>query len=508
MDVDIFVLVKVRIDPERLGAAAQAGDGGTCRLLHHVAQVAGQLDAAGALHHGALDVEHFPADRGIRKAAHKADLVARTQLIVDVFPRSEQFFQPIGANGNTLHFTLGDREGRLAADARDFAFQHTDARFARIAADDGADRGVVKAQLRGLQPVFLPLLGDQVALGDLQLFLVGIARHLDDLHAVKERARDRVGGICGRDEEHTGEIERDLEEVVPEAAVLLAVKRLKKGGRRVAPIVRAELIDLVEHHQRVARLGLDDAGDDAARHRADIGFAVAADLGLVMYAAERDAHALAACRPGDRHGNARLARAGRADKTDQSALYLRRQLAHSQVFKDPLLDLFKPVMIVFKHFARLVDIDGLFALDAPRDLQAGVEITADDSRLGRTEGLLLQLGHFLEQSLADLVADRQRADLGAICIELVAFTLSAKLRLDQLELFAQIVFALRAVDLLLRGLVEFLFDVQDLDLAREHLTQHRESAAGVQLFEQLLLVFNGKAHVLRDITDYKAEVGI
>ncbi len=55
----------------------------------------------------------------------------------------------------------------------------------------------------------------------------------------------------------------------------------------------AELVDLVEDEHRVLRLGPPQALHDLARQRADVGAAVAADLGLVAHAAERHAHELA-----------------------------------------------------------------------------------------------------------------------------------------------------------------------------------------------------------------------
>ena len=57
----------------------------------------------------------------------------------------------------------------------------------------------------------------------------------------------------------------------------------------------------------------------AARQRADVGAAMAADLGLVAHAAERDAHELAAERARDRAAERGLAGAGRADEAQDRA---------------------------------------------------------------------------------------------------------------------------------------------------------------------------------------------
>ena len=90
------------------------------------------------------------------------------------------------------------------------------------------------------------LLGEQVALGDLQLLFVGIGVQLNDLHPVQQRPGDGLCGVGCGDEHHLAEIHRDLQEVVPEGAVLLTVQHLQQGGGRVAPVVIAQLVDLVQ----------------------------------------------------------------------------------------------------------------------------------------------------------------------------------------------------------------------------------------------------------------------
>ena len=122
-----------------------------------------------------------------------------------------------------------------------------------------------------------------------------------------------------REEQHVGQVEVDLEVVVAERVVLRRVEHLEQRRRRVAAVVGADLVDLVEQHDRVHRARLADRADDAAGQRADVGAPVAADLGLVAHAAEGDADELAAQRPGDRLAQRRLADAGRADQRQHRA---------------------------------------------------------------------------------------------------------------------------------------------------------------------------------------------
>ena len=220
------------------------------------------------------------------------------------------------------------------------------------------------------------LLGQQMLLCDLELFLVGIARELDDLHAVEQRARDGVKRVGRQDEEHIRQVDRDLHEVIAEVVVLLCVEHLQQRRRRVAAVIAAELIDLVEHHDGVHAAGDGQAVDDAAGHGADIRLAVAADLRLVVHTTERAVRGV-----GNAHGNTRLAGARRADKAQHAALDIGRELAHGQILRDAVLDLFEAEVLFVQHLARGAHVERFLRARVPRQLEADVQIIADDSRL-------------------------------------------------------------------------------------------------------------------------------
>ena len=76
---------------------------------------------------------------------------------------------------------------------------------------------------------------------------------------------------------------------------------------------RAELIDLIQHENRISAAGLFDALNDIARQRADIGAPMTPDIRLVMDAAETLAHELAIHRSGDALAEGGLADSRRAD---------------------------------------------------------------------------------------------------------------------------------------------------------------------------------------------------
>ena len=154
---------------------------------------------------------------------------------------------------------------------------------------------------------------------DRDLVVLGVAVEGHQLHPVQQRAGDLLDHVGGGDEEHVGQVQVELEVVVAEGVVLRGVEHLEQRGRRVAAVVGADLVDLVEEHHRVHRPGLLDRADDPAGQRADVGPAVAPDLGLVADAAEGDADELPAEGAGDGLAERGLADPRRSDQQDHGA---------------------------------------------------------------------------------------------------------------------------------------------------------------------------------------------
>ena len=173
---------------------------------------------------------------------------------------------------------------------RELALEVPHSRLTRVVHDDVADRGVVDLDVLVTQAVAIELRGQQVVAGDDDLLVLGVAVETHDLHAVEQRAGDRVGDVRRRDEHDVGEVELDLEVVITERVVLRGIEHLEQRRRRITrPATGAQLVDLVEEHDRVHRARLGDGADEPARLCAHVGAPMPADLGLVAHAAERDA---------------------------------------------------------------------------------------------------------------------------------------------------------------------------------------------------------------------------
>ncbi len=129
--------------------------------------------------------------------------------------------------------------------------ERTHAGFARVVLDDLLDRLVGDLELLRREAVLFELLRDQVLPRDRELLVPRVAGDLEDLHAVAEGRRDRIGDVGGRDEHHVREVVRDLEVVIGEGVVLLGVEHLEQRRARVAAEVVPDLVDLIHHEDRV-----------------------------------------------------------------------------------------------------------------------------------------------------------------------------------------------------------------------------------------------------------------
>ena len=275
----------------------------------------------------------------------------------------------------------------------DAPLQRAHARLAGVLGRQPAQRLVGQRHVAGVQAGPLQLSRQQVALGDRHLLGLGVAVQRDRLHAVHQRLGDGLGHVRGRDEQHVGQVQLDLEVVVAERVVLRRVQHLEQRRGRVAPVVRAELVDLVQQDHRVHGPGLADGAHDPAGQRADVGAPVAADLGLVADAAQRHPGELAAHGPGHRLAQRGLADAGRAGQrqhraaaaaADQGQALVGPALADRQVLDDPVLDVVQPGVVRVQDRARRADVVGVVGPGVPRDLQHGVQPGADPAALRAT----------------------------------------------------------------------------------------------------------------------------
>ncbi len=378
----------------------------------------------------------------------------------------------------------------------------------RVRLDELGHRFVGDLDVRRLEPVVRHLLRDQEPLPDLDLLALRVARNLDDLHPVAERHRDRVDEVARRDEEHLAQVERHLEVVVLEGVVLLGVEDLEEGGRRVAPEVHPDLVDLVEHEDRVVRAGRLDVLDDPARKRADVGPAVAPDLGLVVDAAEAHPDELAAHRPGNALAERGLADAGRSDEGEDWAPDRGREYANGEVLEDPLLDLLEAEVVLVEDLRRFLDVVVVVGRDVPRQADEPVDVCPDDANLGRGGRDPAHPVDFLEGPGLDLLGHAGGLDLLTKLVDLgLLGVLLAELALDGFQLLAEDVLALGLVHLGLDLGLDPALELVNLDLVGEERRGELQALGDVDRLQQLLTLLGRHVRAVRGHVREEARFG-
>ena len=335
-----------------------------------------------------------------------------------------------------------------------------------------------------------------MALCDLQFLLIRIRAKLDDLHTVEQGTRDGIGRVGRRDEHAAVQIERNLQIVVAELRILLRIEHFEQRGRWVALVVTAELVHLVEQQQRIAALGLCDGGHDAARHRADVRLAVAADLSLVAHAAERQPRELAVQRLCNRDGDRRLANTRRADQAENLPRQLRCELPHGQRLQDTLLDLLESKVVGIENLPRRLHIQPFLRFLVPRQIEYRVEVIADDVRLRRAALLPPETLDLAQQLFLRRLRKPQRTD--ALGVILVVAVVLAKLFADGVDLLTQVIIALVFVDIFLYFFGNFTLELQNVQLLRQQLNCQLQSLNRVQLLQNALLLVVRERRVLAD----------
>ncbi len=140
--------------------------------------------------------------------------------------------------------------------------------------------------------------------------------------------------------------------MVLEMTVLFGIQDFEKCRSRISLVVAADLIDLVQHDQRVLDARLFHAARDTTRQSSYIRAAMSADLCFVTHAAERHADILFAERFGNRSAYGSLTCSGRSYEAEDRAFSLPCQLPDGKKFQNAFLNFLKSVMVAFQEASR------------------------------------------------------------------------------------------------------------------------------------------------------------
>ena len=481
---------ELRIPAKRLQVRADVAVGDFGGLLHHFTQLPGELEAAiERVDTRRLDWQGCAAHAGPGQAGDHPG--AGQHLLVTEYRHAQRAFQVLVADLDHAVGLIQQLDHRLAHQLAQLLLQLTHTGFPRITVDQRTQCAVADGQAVFCDAGFFQLFWPQVALGDGDFFFGDIARQANHFHTVQQRAWDRVQGVGGAHEQHFGQVQAQVQVMVEEFDVLLRVQGFQQCRSRVALEALAHLVDLVEHDHRVHDFHVFQRLHQLAGHSADVGAAVALDLGLVTHAADAETVERPAQGFSDGFTHAGLAHARRAHQQHDGAGDFAFIGAHCEELEDAALDVVQACMVLVQHLARMFQVEFVCAVHAPGDRGGPVQIIARYCVFRRASledrqfvqffiDAFFRLGrqHLAFQALLELL------DIGAAVV-----LGQAQLLLDDLELFLEEKLALVLADLAVHFGGELFLQACDFDF----LAQHRqdffhalEHGHAVQHFLQLV----------------------
>ncbi len=474
------------------------GDDGT--FLHHVAQISGQRELTGlAFGERCLDEENLSAYACPGQSGHHAGVIVALIDVAIEWRLTQQVFNLRRVDGRGRQFSLQSfAESKLSQGFVNLLFQLSHAALTCILLDNLFQSLLGKLELWVVlvESCVLQLTGNKVAFGYLNLLLGDVSRHLDDLHTVEQRARNGVEVVGSGNEERLGEVVVYVEEVVVEGRVLLWVEHFEQCRRRVAiDSVLCHLVNLIENEYGIRRASLLNALDDAARHGANIGSSVSANLTLVVQSAQRHAHILAFHGRGDALAERCLAHARRTIEADDGRLQIAAQLQYGQIFEYSLLDFLHAVVVLVEHFLSALEIETILCVFAPGQSGHLLQVVELHAILRTLWVKHVELVQFLVEYLGNILRPVHLLGLVEQLGLLRRAVGTAEFLLDVLHLLLQEVFLLLLVEVLPRLLVNLILELLQLNLTVLNLQQFDDALLEVANFEQLDLVFHRQRQV-------------
>ena len=328
-------------------------------FLHDIAQLARGLHVPAALGEQGFDIQDLSADTGPGETRHHTRLLLLRDMAVPDRPHIQIVTELLRRHREDRLLLSGQGHRRTAAEGIDPLAQSAHAGLPGVVGDQGVDHLVGDLDLSRPDAHGLHRRGQQVLSCDGELFDRRISVKLNDLHPVQQRLWNRVRRVCRADEQHIRQVVGDVHVVIRKGVVLLRIQNLQQGAGRIAVVGSGELVHFVQHHDRVRSAALLDPVHDSARHRADVGPPVAADIRFVPDAAQTHTDVFAFQRFGDAAPDACLAGARRAHEQQDRTRLFPLEVHHRDLLDHTALNLLQTVVILFQDFPRLVQVDDL-----------------------------------------------------------------------------------------------------------------------------------------------------
>src|SRR5437773_7425076 len=280
-------------------AAAKETQRGLHRFFHHFADVSGERDISFARITCRFDVQYFAASRRVSQTGNDSRFTGLELCFAHVFRRAEHLRHQFRRDRGMLDFSAGNLRRNTPADSRDLALQFAYASFVCVIVNDSAERVLLEFALFRLESVFLQLPLYEISLHNFDFLALGVTGYGNHFNPIPQRFGHALDVVRRADEDYLRQIKRHVEVAIDKSVVLPRIEHFQQRAGRVAAKIRADLVDLIEHENRVTRTCASQFLNDSTRHRPDVRATMTTDFRLVAHTAETDPHKFAAQRIGN-----------------------------------------------------------------------------------------------------------------------------------------------------------------------------------------------------------------
>ena len=299
--------------------------------------------------------------------------------------------------------------------------------------------------------------------------------------------------------------------MVGKLVVLLRIQHLKQCTGRIAAEIAAHLVDFIKQEQWIFHTCFRHVLQDFARHRADIGTAVAADFAFITHAAQRHTHILATCGFGNRLTQGSFTHPRRTNQTQNRAFELVHTFLNSQIFQNTFFDFFQTIVVGIQNqisFGNIFADTGFFL---PRQLKQSIDIVAYNGRFRRHRRHHFQFFQFRQTFFFSLFAHACFFDFCFQCVQLAAFVFFAQFFLNRFYLLIQVILTLGFFHLTFHTATNAFLDLHDVEFGFQLSQQKFQTLNNAGSLQHILTLLQfqlqmrgnriGKTAVVIDTTD-------
>ena len=202
MDMDVILLEKFRLHVILSTNGTNITDAGLCRLFHDISKLSGKYQISFARHYIDFNFKSHTANACPCKSTHNSNFILFILLVRTILCFTKILFKIAGRNTDFVSLLLIQLSRTLAADFSNPALKSTDTGLSRIERNHILQCLVSDFQLPLFDAILCELLCHEVILCNMELLVLRITAHLNNLHAIHQWSRNVLQGVCTCNKKH------------------------------------------------------------------------------------------------------------------------------------------------------------------------------------------------------------------------------------------------------------------------------------------------------------------